>query len=352
MELLLPQIKKLAENLRESEEKRKELAEFLRSVNTQFNLTQKIEPEKNLDNTKIVGIDGGIVRKALHGFDLILARAAAVCFEYQKDRIINASYFPSKFPSPRAFTLEAISDIDYAYFSSITRQKIEIETARKSITEFKPNILLLDGSIVPHHTTKPSTTSIAFKEYEELMTAYQQLYQEAEENNVILAGVIEDSRSERFCDLVRDHVFSKLDKIQLPKSADILIKTRDSNLLFWVLDQHERTVTFPYTKEIEQHPILKDFEKRNFFSFYLKTAKFDRPVKVDFLNKESDDVLASILLAISGQNSHYGFPSVLIEADNVAKLSEQEVENFYSYILKYTGNISSVMKLRREQRPF
>ncbi|HLD57864.1 MAG TPA: DNA double-strand break repair nuclease NurA [archaeon] len=348
MELLLPQIKKLAESLRESEDKRRDLAEFLRSKNSDTKLFKRIEPEKSLDKVKIVGIDGGIVRKALHGFDFILARAAGVCFEYNQDKIVNASYFPSKFPSPRAFTLEAISDIDYAYFSSITRQKIEIETAIKCIAEFKPSILLLDGSIVPHHTTKPSSTSLAYKEYEELMSAYQQLYQEAEDSDVLLAGVIEDSRSERFCDLVKE-IFAKKEP---NPHFDILNKTRDSNLLFWALSEHERTATFPYTKEIEQHPILKDFEKRNFFSFYLKTAKFDRPVKVDFLNKDLDDKLASILLAISGQHSHYGFPSVLIEADNVAKLSEQEVENFYSYILKYTGNISSVMKLRREQRPF
>ena len=348
MELLLPEIKRIAESLRESEEKRRGLADFLKTINSQTNLVKKIEPEKNLDKIKIVGIDGGIVRKALHGFDFILVRAAGVCFEYNQDKIVNASYFPSKFPAPRAFTMEAISDIDYAYFSSITRQKIEIETARKCIKEFKPNILLLDGSIVPHHTTKPSSNSIAFKDYEELMAGYQQLYSESEENDVLLAGVIEDSRSERFCDIVKD----VLAKREPTPHIDILNRTRDTNLLFWVLKENERTLTFDYVKQIDEHPILKDFERKKFYTFYLKTAKFDRPVKVDFLNKEADDRLASILLSISGKHSSYGFPTVLIEADGVAKLSEQEVESFYSYILKYTGNLSSMMKLRRETRPF
>ncbi len=351
MELLLPEIKRLAENLRESEDKRRKLADFLRTVDSSINLVTKVEP-KELDKTKIVGIDGGIVRKSLHGFDFILARAAGVCFEYSKGRMINASYLPSKFPSPRAFTLEAVSDMDYAYFYSIVRQKIEIETARKCIAHFSPDILLLDGSVVPYYTTKPSSISVAFKEYEELMDSYQKLYQEAEENNVLLAGVIEDSRSDRYCNLVKEQILSNIENQTIPKVIDVLDKSRDTSLLFWVLKEMERTKTFDYTKNIEEHPILKDFVKKDFYTFYLKTAKFDRPIKVDFLNKEASDRLASVLLAISGQHSGYGFPSVLIEADGVAKLSEQEIENFYSYILKYTGNISSMMKLRRDQRPF
>ena len=70
------------------------------------------------------------------------------------------------------------------------------------------------------------------------------------------------------------------------------------------------------------------------------------------MEKEAEDRLASVLLSISGQHSSYGFPSVLIEADAIARMSEQEVDNFYSHILTYAGNIPSVMKLRREQRPF
>ena len=78
---------------------------------------------------------------------------------------------------------------------------------------------------------------------------------------------------------------------------------------------------------------------------------------VDFLCNNEDpigvaDRLSSVLLSVSGHHSGYGLPAPLIEADNVAKLSDQEVENFYSHILSFAGNIPSVMKLRRDQRPF
>lgn len=351
MELLISEIKKIAENLRVSEEKRRKLAEFIRGLDSASGLIKPLN-HGNIDKLKIVGIDGGIVRKSLHGFDFILARAAAACFEYQNDRIVNANYFPSKVPQPRLFTLESVSEIDYAYFASIIRQKLEIEAAKKSAEKFKPDILLLDGSIVPHHTTKPSVTSEAYKDYEELMASYQELYKLCEENKILLAGVVEDSKSDRFCMLIKDRVISKLDKTKIPPEADILDKTRDTNFLFWALNEHERTTTFDYTQDIEKHQILKEFFSKNFYSFYLKTAKLDRPVRVDFMDKSAEDRLASIILSISGQHSSYGFPSVLIEADNIAKMSEQEVDNFYSHILTYTGNIPSVMKLRREQRPF
>lgn len=353
MELLLPEIKKLAENIREAEISRMEAAKVLRGLGDEISLIKKSEPA-NIDKLKIVGIDGGIVKKAFHGFDFILARAAAVSFEFFNGKISNANYFPSKVPTPRVFTLESVSDIDYAYYSSIVRQKLEIETAKKSVEKFKPDILLLDGSIVPHYATKPSQNSVTFKDYEELMASYQELYRICQENKVLLAGVVEDSRNERYCELVKKNLLNNgIEKnININPIIEVLAKTRDTAFLFWVLNEHERTKTFDYSDDFASHPILKDFVFRNFYSFYLKTAKLDRPIRVDFMDKEKEDWLASVLLSISGQHSRYGFPSVIIEADNIAKMAEQEIENFYSYMLKYTGNIPSMMKLRREQRPF
>ena len=350
MELLIPDIKRLAENIRSTEISRMETAKVLRSLGDEINLIKKSEPA-NIDKIKIAGIDGGIVKKAFHGFDFILARAAAVNFEFLGGKISNASYYPSKTPTPRLFTLESVSDIDYAYYASIVRQKLEIETAKKAVEIFKPDILLLDGSIVPHYATKPSQNSLTYKDYEELMSSYQELYKICQENKILLAGVVEDSRNERYCNLVKQNLLRESQK-NSGQIIEVLAKSRDTSLLFWVLEEHERTKTFDYSDDFWKHPILKDFVFKNFYSFYLKTARMDRPIRVDFMDKEKDDWLSSVLLSISGQHSRYGFPSVIIEADNIAKMSEQEIDNFYSYMLKYTGNIPSMMKLRREQRPF
>ena len=141
--------------------------------------------------------------------------------------------------------------------------------------------------------------------------------------------------------------------------SQLLEKTRDTNLLYWMLDKGQRSRIFPYSEKPEEHPVLREFGDLagRVNSFYLKTAEYDRPFRVDMLAGGNDiigeaDHLASVLLSISGHHSGYGLPAPLIEADNVAKLSDSEVENFYSHILSFAGNIPSVMRLRRDQRPF
>jgi NurA-like 5'-3' nuclease len=95
--------------------------------------------------------------------------------------------------------------------------------------------------------------------------------------------------------------------------------------------------------------------KNSFFSFYIKTVDFDRPIRVDFINfgepMETTNKLSSILMKTCG-HSGYGLPAVLIEADQRAKLSEKDIDMFYCDLIRKTGNISSLFKMRRELRPF
>ena len=93
----------------------------------------------------------------------------------------------------------------------------------------------------------------------------------------------------------------------------------------------------------------------SFFSFYIKTVEFDRPIRVDFINfgnpLETVDKLSAILMKTSG-HAGYGLPAVLIEADQRAKLSEKDIDIFYSDLVRKTGNVSSLFRMRREMRPF
>ena len=339
------EIKKIAESIASAEKNRRSLADFIKTISPQFDLIKKVEPS-NLENMKIAGIDGGIVKTSLHGYDLVLARAVGVCFHFKKDRVEKVDYYPSKFAPAKPFALEASSEIDFVYFSSIVRQQIEIQRAIDCLEKFEPDVLLLDGSIVPHYMSKPAKTSEVYSEYEKLIDLYKKFYEKVEGSKTVLAGIVEDSRNDRFCKLLGKHIMPKVEKSSFAASLE---KSRDTNLLFWVLDKNERTQTFSYSDD--ENLTLKELNK-SVYSFYIKTAKYDRPVRVDFLDKEKEDMLAGMLLSITGQHSGYGFPTVLIEADNVAKLSEQEIDNFYSFILKYTGNLPSIMRLRRDQRPF
>jgi len=232
---------------------------------------------------------------------------------------------------------------------------MEIETTIQSIKKLKPDVVFLDGSVIPHYVNKPDNHKLK-KYYEKTIEKYEELFELAKEQKIILSGVIEDSRGVKFCDILNRRVMSKMGSKLSAEIQEILEKTKDSNLLFYILKKGERTCIFNYSVNPEIHPILKEFKKieKSFFSFYIKTVEFDRPIRVDFINFddaiETANKLSSILLKTSGHTG-YGLPSVLIEADQRAKLSEKDIDMFYSSLISKLGNVSSLFKMRREMRP-
>jgi hypothetical protein len=349
MQGLIPKIRKIADNIQQSERKKRELAKALKK-DVSMELVCGVEPDR-LESEKVVGVDGGIVKKSLHGFDCMLVRGAGACFHYRKGKIENVEYWPSKSPPSMPDVVEGMSDLDWAYYTSLVRVRTELDTALECARWFKPSVMLLDGSVVPHYADRPSKSSGVYKLYQDVIGKYKQLYHKALNERMMLAGIIEDSRNTVFCELLK-----KLSQARSIPGRGMLSTARDTSILSLMLETGERTRSFKYTKAPEKHPVLRDLGDcaGSIHSFYLKTAKFDRPIKVDYLVSSSCDAggLASLILAISGHHPHYGLPAPIIEADNVAKLSEADMERFYSRILSYTGEVPGMSRLRREQRPF
>ncbi|MBL7160726.1 MAG: DNA double-strand break repair nuclease NurA [Candidatus Aenigmarchaeota archaeon] len=340
-------VKKIAGRIQETETKRLKLAEFVKQISPETNLKVAVTPDQ-LKNLKVAAVDGGILKKSLHGMDCMLVRAAGACFHYSDGKVVAVNYHPSQNPTPRPEVYESLSELDWLHFSSLARLKEEITTAIQCIETLQPNVLLLDGLILPHCLDRPPKTSPLYPTYKELLNSYTTLFKNSIEQNVALAGVVEDSRSCTFCNFLMESVLSRLKHEMVPELKSLLKKSRDSNLLYLILEKGERTCLFPIAP-----PLTMDADIPLMKTFYLKTAKYDRPLKVDFLPQTIQaDALASILLSISGHHSGYGLPTPLIEADNVASLPEDEMENFYSRVLALTGRLSSTMNLRREQRPF
>ena len=353
MEKLIPRIKEIAQKIADTEKRRRAVAELLRQASPGLGLFHKVE-HNGLKDIKVVGVDGGMAKKSLHGMDCILVRSVGACFHYQNGKMKGVAYYPSKLPAMQAEVTDNMSDIDWNYYTSIVRESSEVRTAISCVEKFKPEILLMDGSIVPHHADKPARLSPAYQAYKGMIMEYQRLYDSCLSSGTMLAGIIEDSRGARFCDIVKKHMASLADSQGV---EELLCRTRDTNLLFWALKKGERTLSFPYSEEPKEHPILRDFDEKfglRISSFYLKTAELDRPIRVDYMRDREDveDIIASILLPISGHHSSYGLPAPIIEADNVAKLSDTDMENFYFQMLAFAGNLPSIMKLRRETRPF
>ncbi len=347
-----------AKKIEKMEFERKKFGELLRnsSFSSSFGEQIILKIEKaNLENLKVAGVDGGMVKRSLHGLDLMLLRAVGVVFFYSNGKLEKVEYYPEAMPMPTPkIVFEPLHEVEFEINANYERQIVEVSLASEVIEKFKPEIIFLDGSIIPHYTEKPAKDSLLFPTYKKLISSYLNLFSKAKENNSILAGIIEDSRGTRFCELIKE-------KIQFDQNflgfKPLLETTRDTNLLTYVLKHDERTFVFNYSSSPNEHPILKEFGdfSNSIFSFYLKTAEFDRPIRVDFLAEknciEKANFISSVLLNLSGHSS-YGMPSVLIEADQRAKLTENDLELFYSDLLTKVGNIASLFSLRREQRPF
>jgi len=356
MEKLIPRIREIAKKIAETENRRRGVATLLREASPKLGLFQRVE-QSSLRDVKVVGVDGGMAKKSLHGMDCVLVRSVGACFHYQNSKIKEVIYYPSKIPPIQAEVTDVMSDIDWNCYTSIVRENSEVRTAISCVEKFNPTVLLMDGSIVPHHADKPARLSPAYQAYRSMVSEYNRLYDSCASAGTMLAGIIEDSRAVRFCDIAKSQISAFIGDGPAEPVSELLCRTRDTNLLFWALQKGERTMPFGYCEDPKEHPILRDFDEKysmRLNSFYLKTAELDRPVRVDYMKDAEgiEDQIASILLAISGHHSSYGLPAPIIEADNVAKLSENEMENFYFQILAFAGNLPSIMQLRRETRPF
>ena len=366
MELFHKKLDEIAEKIQYFEVRRKKIGELLRKINEEMKIEKDDEilddriivkvPDRKFKKMRILGVDGGIVKHSYHGLDLILMRAVGVNFTYDEGKLKTTDYFPNSnpIPTPRII-FDVLSDLELNTCYNFERQILEVMTMIKSIEKFKPDIALLDGSIIPHYVPKPENPVLA-DYYNELIEVYRSLFRIAEEKEIILAGIVEDSRGKKFCDILMRKILPKLTSDFLPEIKLILEKTKDTNLLFYVLEKGERTFAFNYSQNPKIHPILREFEEMNelFCSFYIKTVEFDRPLRVDFLNLDVEDLIEKLSVALIQTSGHagYGLPTVLIEADQRAKLSEKDLEMFYSDLISKLGNVATLFKMRRELRPF
>ena len=338
---LLEQLSNIADRIKNVEGDRERLGKFLKEMKDRIEfdcpevaeskLTVKVHPV-GLNDIRVIGIDGGLSQHEYHGMDMILTRAVATIFNYS-DGKLNVEYYPSPIVSPKLTIItDPYDDSDFSKSASLERQKTEIELALEAFNKFNPQLLLLDGSIVPHMSDRPGKDSDVSEKYQEVLNVFENLYKTA---NGKVAGCVEDSRGRRFCEIVR----KKIDDEELKK---ILSGTRDTNLLYHVLATGERTCVFR----------MNDIP--NIYSFYIKTAEYDRPVRIDFYAGEnvveSANNIASIVLATSCHNT-YGIPTPIIEADCRAKLSEHDVDALHDQLVDRVGITPGLMKLRREQRP-
>ena len=361
MERILSELQNAADGVKILEDKRHRLGLFLRDIKgaqieqdaeiLEDRMVVPVEPDP-LKRLRVAGVDGGLVKKAYHAVDLILTRAVAAVFDYEDARLANVTYFPDPLATPRLTVItDPYSEQDFGHAADIERMITESEVLT-AVSALNPDLVLADGSLVPHPSSRPKKESAVWARYTLLIENYRKLFS----GSTSIAGVIEYSRSTHFSELIAARIVSKIKAPNAKELQEILSRTRDTNLLFHVLKPGERSFVFRLGGT--DNPIMADLEDhaRNIYAFYLKTVEYDRPIRVEFYAKgdavRTAERLASLILPISSQNAEYGIPAAIIEADSRAKLREEELSTIHTYIVDRVGDLPSLYKLRRDNRPF
>ncbi len=294
---------------------------------------------------RILGVDGGLLKEQYHGVDLILIRAVAVLFEYCDGKLSKHEYFPSENPAPDPRTITAsLSEMEVLQAANILRPRKEFGTALQAARKFRPDILVMHGSIVPHPANRADPKGPLGKDYSEMIFAYKGLYEFCLDNGILLCGVIEDSRDNQF-----------YRSVSASGNVGPESDCRDTAILYDALEKGERTFSMSHEGASQLSGDLGGFAS-NVFSFYIKPAEFDRPVKVDFLSGNGVGAVAErVAHAVhntSRFNRSYGIPTVTIEADSRAKLREEDLEAISQQISDRAGPTPLSLALRRKNRPF
>jgi hypothetical protein len=348
---MLEGLESIADRIARTESARAELAKRLR-----FNSGKVVYPETLEEGLycpvaqqevqgAIAAVDSGIAGEELHGFDFLLMRSVGAVFEYKNSRVSSHKYFPSALPAMQYDMRSGLDSHDVMWHKSLFRLRGELSCAAQLIGKHSPSALLLDGSIAPLLSDKPSEESEMRPLYEEVVGAYLKLYETAWAKGCTLLGVIKDSRSKRFIDIISKHA----------QGEEGLAHATDTNFLFFLLEAGERTCTFKYSSAPASHQILKDLGSwsEKILSFYLKPVKDDRPLRVEFLSgQKTFDEVASLTHSLSRMHKAYAYPAVLIEADLRAALDEDEFERAYGSLFSRLGRSPSLLRLRRNSRPF
>ncbi len=381
-------IREIAGRINEIKNKRLALASELGRCNSAgiASLKEKIIPAKLNKELVVVGVDGGFLKKEYHGAGLILRRAVAVAFKFSKPKpsearlgpanqsllgelkLLETNYFPNRRPLPEPIvTGPELSEQEFNLLAGLKREECELQTALAAIEKFSPDVLVRDGSIILYPGNAVGTESKVYEEYKKVIGLFKQLYKTCKEKNILLVGAVEDSRGKRYCGILKNEVIPTLtafenvsrdirEKIDLNK--DVLDITTDTLFLYYLLNVGERTAALDYstTSDLPIIADLADFRK-NIYVSYIKAAEFDRPLRLDFFAEPENlqataDKITSIIFALSNQNRLYSYPSVLIEADARAKLSEEEIDYFKAAIAEKLGRNPALFELRRELRPF
>ncbi len=374
-------LQKIADQVQALEEKRFAFTSVLREARFDLDLCAELPlakrslvegqlatklPPTDLGGIRICGIDGGLLKKSLRGIELVITRAIATIFEYNPSGRVSAKYWPQEGALPKVkANLYPISRREAEINASLERVKEELKVAIRVQDRHPSELLLIDGSILPQITDQPSSHSLLADQHKEIRSLYDELYTKTEDTGTLLAGIVKDSRSNRFMNLLGEllpHLIPQYPQLAALKECDYrtaLKSIYDSEFFFRILESGERSCIFrleeviPTKLKVQDTSLTKS--KKTVVGFFTRTAKYDYPLRVEVLvpkHYNPKEVVTKVSAMIFSDNETFALPSVLIEADSQARLVERDMDFIFTQLAQRIGHPPNFLKQRRERMPF
>ena len=324
----------------------------------------------SLSGLKIAGVDGGLVRKRFRSMDLVLTRGVAVIFQFGPEEGPIVDFYPDAFPEPKVSPLMlTLSSLELDQLASLERIAAELRVALSVLEEFHTDLILLDGSLFHHPRDRPQTGSIVHEKFQEVLSLYKQLYHKARKKGTTLVGIVKDSRSTRVASIMGDilpHIVRRPEVFEMMQGVDyrwLLKISRDCDLLDTFLQEGERSFAFRYSSELPLNTNSSNDDISTWASSiwvtYLKTARDDLPLRVEFLSSEDEDIVTekldkalAAILPLSSQHPEYGIPTPILEADARAKITSNEAQLIIDRLMALSGLTYLTLEKRRSRNPF
>ena len=335
-----------------------------------------------ISGLNIVSVDGSSAVKRFMNVDFSFLKAICVKYYfYNEGKSAKIKYYPDL----SGFNNYSVQGNYYNREENVIESKVSMDMTFMEInllnnfiensTSSDIDLIIIDGSIVimPINLLFSQDPEISIK-YDRLLREYHKLYLNCKDNGIILVGSIKDTRTSALCHLLQESIqllhsngTDLTDFINI-NYRQIIDYFSDLDLFNRILDKSERSCIFNCKRDIEKirdNGIKKEipfYFPLSFYAFYIKTAKFDIPCRIEFFMEEKHsikkasekaDLISSMLLPISSLNDHYGLPIPQIEAHKRAVFKPDEINLLFNYLKRYLNtNGVNLIEKRRTRRPF
>jgi len=291
----------------------------------------------------VIGVDSGFFESSLTGLDFCYIKTAGSFFVYDKKLCRYEKLLQN--PNYEFKTSEnSLQKEELPKYVSISRLRQELALLFCGLQNKNPEYALIDGNVLPQAVDRPQNNSVLYKDYEDLLQDFVKIYDYCNSNNISLLGCVEDSRANSFLKLAQNDFASK----------SLLNNINDVIFLNYILEKDSCISFFPIfaTESNLIYNDLQQYGKFNFYASYIKVNE-DYPLRLELLqNNYSSQKLRDIkgfIAHISNYAKDYCFPSVLLDADEQAKLTQNEV-NIVKNLVDSAILSHGIKHLRRERR--